>query len=122
MNIQPNAAAASAAGTAHAASKGGETDKQSAEAANRQSVRETPAGQRPEAGAVEQSEQSGDRGGDGREFYDTFERADEQQREDTEQHNGDPEEGDPEEDRGESEEADQAAPRPDHGGHLDLEA
>lgn len=110
MNIQPSASAASAAGTAHAASKGGESDKQSAEATGRQSVRDAPGGQRPETSAVEGGERLGDRGGDGRQLYDSFERADEQTP------------GEAEEEQGDPADAPDEPPEAQSGSHLDLEA
>ncbi len=71
MNINP-AAAASVAGTTHAASRGGETDKQASEAARQQSTADAPAGKSSET-AVEAGDQAGDRGGNGRQTLDVFE-------------------------------------------------
>ena len=110
MNIHPSAATASAAGTAHAASKGGESDSQANEATARQKVREAPAGKRAEASAVEGGERMGDRGGDGRQLYDTFEHAGEEEQDEGEQQCANPQE------RGE------APPQPGSGSRLDLQA
>lgn len=124
MNIQPNAPAISAAGTSHAASKGGETDKQSAESARRQSVRETPAGQRPDANAVEAGEPLGDRDADGRQLYDTFERAGEHEGSDSE--NDETQENENENDETQNPQDPQQSSDPGtsagRGAHLDLEA
>ena len=73
MNIQPPAAAASIAGTARAAAKGGEGDNQASEGARRLAVTEQPAGKASETPGIDAGEQTGDRGGDGREMYDRFE-------------------------------------------------
>ncbi len=67
-------AAASVAGTSHAASKGGESDRQASEGAARIDVAQRPAGKGTETSAVDPGEHAGDRGGDGREMYDRFER------------------------------------------------
>lgn len=73
MNVQPGAAASSVAGTMRAAAKGGEADNQASEAARQQSTANKPAGQTRESPAVEAGEHTGDRGGDGRQLYDTLE-------------------------------------------------
>ncbi len=74
MNINP-AAAASIAGTARAAGKGGESDNQAKEATQQQSVSETPAGKSSES-AIDAGDQAGDRGGNGRQVLDVFEHQD----------------------------------------------
>lgn len=75
MQVNPSSAAASVAGTARAAARGGEADSQAAEATKRQATAENPGGKKAEASAIDSSEQTHDRGGDGRQMYDTFERA-----------------------------------------------
>lgn len=77
MNINP-AAAASIAGTARAAGRGGESDNQTTEAARQQATSETPAGKSSES-AVDAGDQTQDRGGDGRQVLDVFEHGDEDQ-------------------------------------------
>lgn len=72
MNIHP-AAAASIAGVSRAASRGGDADNQAIEATRQQSAAEKPAGKSPEA-AVDAGDQTDDRGGDGRQVLDVFER------------------------------------------------
>lgn len=76
MQVPPSvtSAAASVAGTSHAASKGGESDRQASEGAARLDVSRRPAGKGTETSAVDPGEHTGDRGGDGRETYDRFER------------------------------------------------
>ena len=76
MQVPPwvTSAAASVAGTSHAASKGGESDRQASEGAARLDVSQRPAGKGSETSAVDPGEHTGDRGGDGREMYDRFER------------------------------------------------
>ncbi len=74
MNINPSAAA-SIAGVSHAASRGGEADNQAAEATRQQSASEKPGGKSSEA-AIDAGDQTDDRGGDGRQVLDVFERAD----------------------------------------------
>ncbi len=80
MNINPTAAA-SVAGTSRAAARGGESDNQASEATRQQSTSETPGGKGADANAVEAGDQSGDRGGDGRQVLDLFEKSDEQHQE-----------------------------------------
>ncbi len=75
MQVNPSSAAASVAGTSRAAARGGEADSQAAEATKRQATAENPGGKTAEASAIDSSEQTHDRGGDGRQMYDTFERA-----------------------------------------------
>ncbi|TWU32856.1 hypothetical protein [Novipirellula artificiosorum] len=75
MNVQPNAAAASIAGTARAAARGGEADAKAADAASKQAITKQPAGKSSESSAIDAGEQTSDRGGDGRQMYDTFERS-----------------------------------------------
>lgn len=78
MNINPNAAA-SVAGTSRAAARGGDADNQSTEAASRQSAAEKPAGKATDSSAVDAGDQTGDRGGNGRQLLDVFEHAGEQE-------------------------------------------
>ena len=73
VNIQPNAAAATVAGTSRAAARGGEADNQATEATRQQSVSEKPAGKAADASAIDAGDQTGDRGGNGRQVYDRFE-------------------------------------------------
>ncbi|TWT76238.1 hypothetical protein CA13_67300 [Planctomycetes bacterium CA13] len=75
MNINPSAAAASIAGISRAAARGGDADSQAADALSKQAIGEKPAGKAAESNAVEAGEQTGDRGGDGRQMYDTFEQS-----------------------------------------------
>lgn len=74
MNIPPVPPASLVAGTAHAAAKGGETDKQSSEAVSQQQNANNPGGKAVDAISVEKGEKSGDRDGNGREMLDVFER------------------------------------------------
>ncbi len=74
MNIQPNAPVSSIAGTSRAAAKGGSADNQAIEATNRQSTADAPGGKSSETAAVDSLEKSGDRDGDGRQFYDRLEK------------------------------------------------
>ena len=73
MNINP-AAAASIAGTSRAAARGGEADSQTAEANRQQDRVNAPAGKSGEA-AVDAGEETDDRGADGRQLLDSFERS-----------------------------------------------
>ena len=79
MNINP-AAAASVAGTSHAAARGGESDQQATDATNQQAKSDRPGGASGES-SVEAGDQTGDRDANGRQLYDTFEQneADDQQ-------------------------------------------
>ncbi len=72
MNINPSAAA-SVAGTSHAAARGGEADNQASEATRQQSTAEAPAGKSAESNAVDAGDQAGDRHGNGRQVLDIFE-------------------------------------------------
>ncbi|WP_144057889.1 hypothetical protein [Novipirellula maiorica] len=83
MQVNPSSAAANIAGTARAAARGGESDSQAAEATKRQASAENPGGKTAEASAIDSSEQTHDRGGDGRQLYDTFERAKEHDEDET---------------------------------------
>ncbi|GAA5505900.1 hypothetical protein [Novipirellula caenicola] len=83
MQVNPSSAAANIAGTARAAARGGEADSQAAEATKRQATAENPGGKTAEASAIDSSEQTHDRGGDGRQMYDTFERAKEHDEQET---------------------------------------
>lgn len=71
MNINP-AAAASVAGTSRAAARGGEADNQASEATKRQSTAEQPAGKAVDSSEVDAGDQTGDRGGNGRQVLDVF--------------------------------------------------
>ncbi|TWU60842.1 hypothetical protein Poly51_11230 [Rubripirellula tenax] len=73
MNIQPTSAAASIAGTSQAAAKGGDADKIASDATNKQSAADSSTGKNLEVGALDASTKTGDRGGDGRQLYDSFE-------------------------------------------------
>ena len=77
MNINP-AAAASIAGTARAARRGGESDNQATESTRQRSTTEAPAGKSSES-TVDAGDQTQDRGGDGRQVLDVFEHAAEQE-------------------------------------------
>jgi hypothetical protein len=83
MNINASAAA-NIAGTSRAASRGGESDKQAAEATRQQSTAETPAGKAADSSAVDAGDQTDDRHGNGRQVLDVFERSDEDQPSDPE--------------------------------------
>lgn len=104
MNINPSAAA-SVAGTSRAAARGGEADNQASEAANRQSTAENPAGKANDSSAVDAGDQTDDRGGNGRQVLDVFERK------------GGDEEAQQEEKRDPGSVASEGS-----GNHLDLEA
>ncbi len=84
MNINP-AAAASIAGVSRAASRGGDADNQAIESTRQQSAADKPAGRSSEA-AIDAGDQTDDRGGDGRQVLDVFERDEKtpQQQEETE--------------------------------------
>ena len=105
MNINP-AAAASVAGTARAAARGGEADSQATESTRQQSKVDSPAGKSGES-AVEAGDQTEDRDADGRQLYDTFEQS-EGQTESEEQPT--------------TEEPKQSANQEGVGGELDFEA
>ena len=81
MNIQPSAAAASIAGTDRAAARGGEADAKRSEASRQKSVSEAPAGKAADSSAVDSGQETTDRGGDGRQVLDVFERASEPEEE-----------------------------------------
>lgn len=101
MNVNPGAVThsaaahaplnASLAGTARAAARGGESDKQAAEASRQQQSAEKPAGQSPET-QVDAGDETGDRGGDGRQVLDRFEQraSDGEPEDDAEDQAGDP--------------------------------
>jgi hypothetical protein len=78
MNINPNAAA-SVAGTSRAAARGGKADSQASESTRQQSTTENPAGKASQSSAVDAGDQTEDRGGNGRQVLDVFEREEEQQ-------------------------------------------
>lgn len=75
MNINPSAAA-SVAGTARAAAKGGEADNQASESTRQQSTADKPGGKVSDSNAVDAGDQTGDRGGDGRQVLDLFQKSD----------------------------------------------
>ena len=106
MNIQPSAAAASIAGTDRAAARGGEADAKRGEANRQRAVAESPGGKAADSSAVDSGQETADRGGDGRQVLDIFERSEDSQ-DDAGQ--------DP---RGTS----QSANSDGQGDHLDLEA
>ena len=74
MNINVHAAA-SVAGTARAAARGGEADAQAAEATRQQSTAEAPGGKPADSSAVDAGDQTGDRDGHGQQVLDVFERS-----------------------------------------------
>lgn len=78
MNVNPSAAA-SVAGSSYAASRGGDADNQASEATRQQSKAENPGGKPADSNSLEAGDQAGDRGADGRQVLDTFERSDQQQ-------------------------------------------
>ena len=101
MNINP-AAAASVAGTARAAAKGGDSDNQSTQATARQSAADAPGGKDASDTSVDAGDQTSDRDANGRQVLDVFERG-----------NGE---------KKQEEDPETAAPKSTHDGHLDLEA
>ena len=118
MNINVNAAA-SIAGTARAAARGGETDAQAAEAMRQQSTAETPAGKSPDSSAIDAGDQTGDRDGHGQQVLDVFERS--KRAKDTET----PEDGTPEDGTPQDDDASSLGPLgsdEQRGTHLDLQA
>jgi hypothetical protein len=86
MNIHPNVpanpvsaspgSAASLAGTSRAAARGGESDNQAIEASRQQSMADRPGGKAPDSNAVDAGDETGDRGGNGRQLLDVFEPSD----------------------------------------------
>ena len=111
MNINVNAAA-SVAGTARAAARGGETDAQAAEATRQQATAETPSGKVPDASAVDAGDQTSDRDGHGQQVLDVFEHSKRDQQEESDQEEQDePGSASPKSPSGEG-----------CGNHLDLEA
>jgi hypothetical protein len=103
MNINP-AAAAAVAGVSRAAAQGGEADCRAAEASNQQAKAEAPAGKTNET-TVAAGDQTQDRGGDGRQLLDVFERHDEK----------------PPSDEAATEQSSDTKPAPPEG-HIDLQA
>ena len=101
INLTP---ASIVAGTAHAASKGGETDKRASEAAAQQSVSGKPGGKAADTDAVDAGSESDDRGGNGHEAYDIFESSESETPPDS------------------ATTSDQTIPKPSADGHLDFEA
>lgn len=81
MNINPSAAA-SVAGTARAAAKGGESDNKASEANRQQATADAPAGKASDSSAVDAGDQTGDRDGNGRQVLDVFESSEEKGSED----------------------------------------
>ena len=77
MNINPSAAA-SVAGTSRAATRGGEADNQAAEATRQQTTSEKPGGKAADSNAVDAGDQTDDRGGNGRQMLDVFEKSENQ--------------------------------------------
>ncbi|TWU21103.1 hypothetical protein Pla52o_41360 [Novipirellula galeiformis] len=75
MHVNPTSAASSIAGTARAAARGGEADAQNAEATQRHATTENPGGKTAATSAIDSSESTHDRGGDGRQMYDSFEQS-----------------------------------------------
>lgn len=75
MNINPSAAA-SLAGTGRAAAKGGEADGQAIENSRQQSRADKPGGKSSQSSEIDAGDQTGDRGGNGRQVLDRFERSD----------------------------------------------
>lgn len=106
MNIQPSAAAASIAGTDRAATRGGEADAKRGEASRQKSVAESPGGKSADSSALDSGQETSDRGGDGRQVLDIFERSSETE----------------EESAGEGGKDDRAPNRDTEGGHLDIQA
>jgi len=84
MNINPSAAA-SVAGTSQAAAKGGDADNQATEATRQQSRADAPAGKATDTNAVDAGDQTDDRGGNGQQVLDVFERSEEEEQEGDEQ-------------------------------------
>lgn len=105
MNIHPTAASLS--GTARAAARGGQADSAAAESTRQQSTADTPAGKAADSTALDAGDETGDRGGNGRQMLDPFERSGEQE---------DP--GKP----GDGSAMKQLPARPGSGKHLDLQA
>ena len=106
MNIQPSAAAASIAGTDRAAARGGEADAKRSEAMRQKAVSESPGGKATDSSAIDSGQETTDRGGDGRQVLDMFEKSNKPDEETVD---------------------DQNSPRQGinsdtQGGHLDLEA
>lgn len=77
MNIVPSGAIVSIAGTSQAVAKGGETEKQATDATSKQAAADAPAG-KSEVQSLEAGAKTGDRGGDGRQLLDTFEKHDDE--------------------------------------------
>ena len=75
MNIQPSAAAASIAGTDRAATRGGEADAKRGEATRQREVSEAPGGKAADSSAIDSGQETADRGGDGHQVLDVFEKA-----------------------------------------------
>lgn len=76
MNINP-AAAASVAGTARAAARGGEADNQATESTRQQSKADAPAGAAADS-TVHAGDQTQDRDANGQQMYDTFQSSDDE--------------------------------------------
>ena len=84
MNINPSAAA-SLAGTGRAAAKGGEADGQAIENSRQQSRADKPGGKSSQSNEIDAGDQTGDRGGNGRQVLDRFERSDSSEEHSTEE-------------------------------------
>ena len=78
MNINPSAAA-SIAGTSRAAARGGEADGQAMESTRQQSTAENPAGKSTQSSEIDAGDQTGDRGGNGRQVLDRFENSEDRE-------------------------------------------
>lgn len=80
MNINPNPNAAnSIAGTARAAARGGEATNRAVDANNKQATAEKPAGKAADSDAIDPGDQTEDRGGNGQQVLDVFQRGDEEE-------------------------------------------
>jgi hypothetical protein len=73
MNIPPSPSASSVAGTHLAATRGGELDKQTADAIRQQQVATQPGGKPADSVAVNAGDSTHDRDADGRQMYDHLE-------------------------------------------------
>ena len=78
MNINPSAAA-SIAGTSRAAARGGESDGQAIESTRQQATAEKPGGKSAQSSEIDAGDQAGDRGGNGRQVLDHFEKSEDQE-------------------------------------------
>jgi hypothetical protein len=106
MNIQPSAAAASIAGVDRAATRGGEADAKRGESLRQQSVSEAPGGKAADSSAIDSGQETADRGADGRQVLDIFEKSTKDEEETVDDHNS----------------LRKGVNSDTQGGHLDLEA